>query len=101
MESKPGTHVHRITSVMVGDLVGPAGRTRNVAPVGVVVHPIGVEARNADGEWNQNPARMSIELLPLWWETWWARLGVLGMLLLSVWSYIRSEERRGWKKKKT
>jgi signal transduction histidine kinase/ligand-binding sensor domain-containing protein len=53
-----------------------------------------VEARTADGEWNQNPARMSIEVLPLWWETWWARLGVLAVLLLAVWAYIWSRERR-------
>jgi len=53
-----------------------------------------VEARSADGEWNQNPARMSIEVLPLWWETWWARLGVIGVLLLVVWAYVWSRERR-------
>jgi signal transduction histidine kinase/streptogramin lyase len=53
-----------------------------------------VEARSADGEWNPSPARMPLEVLPAWWETWWARLGVLGLLLLSVWSYIWSRERR-------
>jgi len=53
-----------------------------------------VEARRADGEWSQNPARMSLEVLPLWWETWWARLGACGVLLLAVWSYIWSRERR-------
>ena len=47
-----------------------------------------VEARSADGEWSQNPARMSLEVLPLWWETWWARLGAIGVLLLVVW-YVR------------
>ena len=53
-----------------------------------------VAARSADGEWNQNPARMSIEVLPLWWETWWARFSALGVLLLAVWSYMWSRERR-------
>jgi len=53
-----------------------------------------VEARGGDGKWSQNPARMSVEVVPLWWETWWARLGILGVLLLSVWAYICSRERR-------
>ncbi len=53
-----------------------------------------VEARGSDGEWSQNPARMSLEVLPLWWETWWARLGVCGGLFLAVWSYVWSRERR-------
>ena len=37
---------------------------------------------------------MSIEVLPLWWETWWARVSGLGVLLLAVWSYMWSRERR-------
>jgi signal transduction histidine kinase/ligand-binding sensor domain-containing protein len=53
-----------------------------------------VEARGPGGGWNQNPARMSIEVLPLWWETWWARLGTLAVLLFSVWSYVWTRERR-------
>ena len=52
-----------------------------------------VEARSADGEWSQNPARMSIEVLPLWWETWWARLGAIGVLILAAWYLIWSRER--------
>jgi signal transduction histidine kinase/ligand-binding sensor domain-containing protein len=52
-----------------------------------------VEARSAEGEWNPNPARMSIEVLPLWWETWWARLGAVGVLILAAWSFIWSRER--------
>lgn len=53
-----------------------------------------VEARGADGEWSQNPARMSLEVFPLWWETWWARIGGCGVLLLVAWSYVWSRERR-------
>ena len=52
-----------------------------------------VEARSAEGEWSQNPARMSIEVLPLWWETWWARLGAVGVLILAAWYFIWSRER--------
>ena len=52
-----------------------------------------VEARAADGEWSRNPARMPLEVVPLWWETWWARLLVLVMVLLLVWQYVWSRER--------
>jgi signal transduction histidine kinase/ActR/RegA family two-component response regulator len=53
-----------------------------------------VEARSGSGEWNPNPARMSLEVLPAWWETWWARTGVLVVALLAVWQYVWSRERR-------
>lgn len=52
-----------------------------------------VEARGSDGEWSQNPGRLSIEVLPLWWETWWATVGACGLLFSIVWWFIRSRER--------
>ena len=53
-----------------------------------------VAARGADGQWNPSPARLPLEVLPLWWETWWARLGVILAALFLAWSYIWSRERR-------
>ena len=53
-----------------------------------------VAARSADGEWNQNPARMPLEVFPAWWETWWARLAAFVLVLLAVWQYMWSRERR-------
>ncbi len=53
-----------------------------------------VTARNGDGDWNPNPARMPVEVLPAWWETWWARIGAFVVVLLALWQYVWSRERR-------
>ena len=51
-------------------------------------------ARGADGTWNPNPARIPLQVLPAWWETWWARMGALVLALLAIWQYVGSRERR-------
>jgi signal transduction histidine kinase/ActR/RegA family two-component response regulator/streptogramin lyase len=51
-----------------------------------------VTSRSAQGDWNPNPARVSVEVLPAWWETWWARAGALVLVLLTVWQYVRFRE---------
>ncbi len=53
-----------------------------------------VAARSADGEWNRTPARLPLQVLPAWWETWWARIGAIVMAILIVWQYMWSRERR-------
>ena len=53
-----------------------------------------VTARTAQGEWNPTAARTSVVVLPAWWETWWARLIGLVMVLLAVWQSVRYRERR-------
>jgi len=35
-----------------------------------------VMAENADGVWSTNDAAIPFEIDPLWWQTWWFRLGV-------------------------
>ncbi len=32
-----------------------------------------VEARNGRGQWSAQPARVSFQIRPPWWETWWFR----------------------------
>ncbi|TKG93742.1 hybrid sensor histidine kinase/response regulator [Puteibacter caeruleilacunae] len=33
-----------------------------------------VTAANSDGTWSSNPATIELEILPPWWQTWWAYL---------------------------
>jgi signal transduction histidine kinase/CheY-like chemotaxis protein/streptogramin lyase len=40
-----------------------------------------VMARNAHGEWSAEPARISFQILPPWWLTWWFRVGAALMVL--------------------
>ncbi len=37
---------------------------------------------------------LPIELLPAWWQTWWARFGAGVLLLLSIWSWVQWRTRR-------
>jgi signal transduction histidine kinase/ActR/RegA family two-component response regulator len=53
-----------------------------------------VESRTTDSDWNPSPARLSLEVLPEWWETWWARLGALMLVVLSIWRYVTTRENR-------
>ncbi|PTB91315.1 hypothetical protein C9994_15760, partial [Marivirga lumbricoides] len=34
-----------------------------------------------NGYWNNNPTRQRILIIPKWWQTWWARLGQLGIVV--------------------
>lgn len=49
-----------------------------------------VKAANKDGIWNEEGARLSIEVLPAWWETWWVRvLAAASAIALLGWLYRR------------
>ncbi len=43
-----------------------------------------VSARNADGRWSAEPARVPFRILPPWWETWWFRGSLLCALAFAV-----------------
>ncbi len=43
-----------------------------------------VRAANHDGVWNEEPARLEIEILPPWWGTWWFRIGALLAIVAAV-----------------
>ena len=49
-----------------------------------------VEARNAQGLWSVEPARVSFGILTPWWQTWWFRIAtVLGTIALGRLIWIR------------
>ncbi len=41
-----------------------------------------VMARSARGQWSAEPARMSFQIEPSWWLSWWFRLGSMLIVLL-------------------
>lgn len=45
-----------------------------------------VQGRINRGSWDENEARMFIDILPPWWDTWWFRSLILGATLLLLWS---------------
>jgi len=40
-----------------------------------------VEARNAQGMWSAEPARLNFQVLPPWWHGWWFRIAAALLLL--------------------
>jgi diguanylate cyclase (GGDEF)-like protein len=57
-----------------------------------------VKAANEQGIWSEQPALVTVDILPPWWQTWWARLiaGVLalGLLVMLYRARVRSLTRR-------
>jgi len=53
-----------------------------------------VAASSSDGGWSPNPARLTLEVLPAWWETWWSRAGAFLLIVALIWRYVRSREGR-------
>ena len=41
-----------------------------------------VMARNAQGQWSPDPARLNFQVLPPWWLSWWFRLASVFVVLL-------------------
>ena len=58
-----------------------------------------VEARNAQGVWSAEPARLSFQVLTPWWHGWWFRLGgallalALGRMLWQRRTYRLEDEK--------
>ena len=42
-----------------------------------------VKAANEQGIWSDQPARVTVNILPPWWETWWAR-AIAALLVISL-----------------
>ncbi len=53
-----------------------------------------VKASNNDGIWNEEFTELKIVILPPWWDTWWANL-IFVLILLSVVFFFRSYVARG------
>jgi len=53
-----------------------------------------VKASNSDGYWNEEGASLQITVLPPLWKTWWAYILYGLILLMVVYIYIRSQQRK-------
>jgi hypothetical protein len=55
-----------------------------------------VIACNADGVWNTEPAKLTFEIIPAYWQTWWFRLIAisLAIILITVIIYLIFRYRR-------
>ncbi|GAB2876078.1 ligand-binding sensor domain-containing diguanylate cyclase [Pseudoduganella ginsengisoli] len=59
-----------------------------------------VQGTNRNGAWSDSMASLKVKVLPAWWETWWARLGmlamgstaVMGLVQWRTWRLRRREE---------
>lgn len=59
-----------------------------------------VQGSNRNGEWSDAVASLQVSVMPAWWETWWARLGMLvlggvavtGLVQWRTWRLRRREE---------
>lgn len=47
-----------------------------------------VQSQNQDGYWSES-ATYTFEILPPWWQTWWARLLMIGLILGAFWGYLQ------------
>lgn len=55
-----------------------------------------VKAANSDGKWNEEPTVLSIEILPYWWETVWARILFIAIaltLLFLLFKFLYNRQR--------
>ncbi len=57
-----------------------------------------VNAANEQGIWGEQPAQLTIHILPPWWQTWWARLIAavlaIGLLAMLYQARVRSLKKR-------
>jgi signal transduction histidine kinase/ligand-binding sensor domain-containing protein len=68
----------------------------NLAPGNYVFK---VKASNADGVWNEEGASIALTILPPWWQTWWAYLIYVLLILAALRSYSIWRERHLRKEK--
>jgi signal transduction histidine kinase/streptogramin lyase len=57
----------------------------NLDPGDYVFH---VKASNNDGVWNETGTSIRVFVLPPWWKTWWFRIGLIGVLGLTVFMVV-------------
>jgi PAS domain S-box-containing protein len=81
--------------------VGSNQRTANYTTLPPGTYFFDVQGATSRGNWSEPGARLRIEILPPWWNTWWFRLlcaaaflGVLGMLYQLRIHQVRRQERK-------
>jgi PAS domain S-box-containing protein len=80
--------------------VGSNQRTANYTTLPAGTYFFDVQGATSRGNWSEPGARLRIEILPPWWNTWWFRLlcaaaflGVLGILYRLRIHQVRRQER--------
>ena len=71
-----------------------ARRTAHYDRVAPGTYTFRVKACNNDGVWNEQGAKVTVILLPYFWQTWWFRLVAGVVLAAAVAGTVRSVERR-------
>ncbi len=52
-----------------------------------------VKSRNSHGVWNDEPVSFTFTINPPWWQTWWARVGALVLIISAITIFIKGRER--------
>lgn len=52
-----------------------------------------VQGSNRMGDWSPRLLQLDVQVLPAWWQTWWARAVALAVLLLAVWTLVQLRTR--------
>jgi signal transduction histidine kinase/CheY-like chemotaxis protein len=69
-------------------------RELNYPQLGPGMYTLEVSARNAQGVWSAEPARLNFQIDTPWWLTWWFRAAcLLGALILSRRMWLRRTHR--------
>ncbi len=81
--------------------VGSNQRTANYTTLPAGTYFFDVQGATSRGNWSEPGARLRIEILPPWWDTWWFRLlcaaaflGVIGILYQLRIHQVRHQERK-------
>ncbi len=61
----------------------------NLAPG---TYRLGVRAANSDGVWNQTGQTLTVRVHPAYYQTWWFRASLVGLLLAAGWGVYRYRE---------
>lgn len=48
-----------------------------------------VKAANAEGVWNEEGVRLAVSILPPWWQTTWAKIVYVALLVFTILGYAR------------
>lgn len=69
--------------------VDPGARNPSFGPLQPGPYALQVRVSAHPTLWGPAQLELPVELLPVWWQTVWARLAGAAMLLLSLWGFVR------------